>query len=249
MAGTYVIIQARMTSSRLPKKTLLPLAGKPMLLHVIDRCKRIEGIDGICIASPVGAEHEPIKDAIQGLDNVAFFQGDEHNVLERTLGAAKHVNADTILRVTSDCPFIDPDVAGALLAAYRTAGVKYARLNIKTGYPLGFDAEVLPVELLEIAQSENPDEYEKEHATPFIWRRPERFPAIWMDHQPNRRDWRLVVDEENDYEMACAAYDELMKMNPEFTYADLIELFENKRPDILDMNRTVQQTPYIHKAK
>lgn len=248
MAGTYVIIQARMTSSRLPKKTLLPLAGKSMLHHVIDRCKRIEGIDGICVASPVGEEHMPIADAVKDLDNVAFFQGDEHNVLERTLGAAKHVNADTILRVTSDCPFIDPDVSSALLKAYRTAKVKYARLTIKTGYPLGFDTEVLPVELLETAVSEDPDQYEKEHATPFIWRRPERFPAIWMDHQPNRRHWRLVVDEENDYEMACAAYEELMKVNPEFTYQDLIDLFE-RRPDILEMNQTVQQTPYIHKAK
>lgn len=248
MAGTYVIIQARMTSSRLPKKTLLPLAGKSMLLRVIDRCKRIEGIDGICVAAPVGEEHTPIADAVKDLENVAFFQGDEHNVLERTLGAAKHVNADTILRVTSDCPFIDPDISSALLKAYRTAKVSYARLNIKTGFPLGFDTEVIPVEALEIATNEDPDDYEKEHATPFIWRRPERFPAIWMDHQPDRRHWRLVVDEENDYEMACAAYDELMKVNPEFTYQDLIDLFE-RRPDILKMNQTVQQTPYIHKAK
>jgi len=243
MAGTYVIIQARMTSSRLPKKTLLPLAGKSMLERVIERCKCIEGIDGICVASPVGDEHTPIGDAIKHLDKVAFFQGDENNVLERTLGAAQHVGADTIIRVTSDCPFIDPDVSTALLKAYRAAKVSYARLNIETGFPLGFDTEVLPVALLETALAENPDQYEQEHATPFIWRRPERFPSIWMDHQPNRRHWRLVVDEKTDYDMACAAYDELMITNPEFTYQDLVELFE-RRPDILQINQSIEQTPY-----
>lgn len=244
MSKTFVIVQARMTSSRLPGKTLLPLEGKSMLERVIERCQRIEGIDGICVASPEGEAHLPIKDVVDTLDGVEFVQGDEHNVLERTLKAGRAVGADTLIRVTSDCPFFDPEVGTALLAAYRGANVSYARLAIESGYPLGFDLEVFPTELLQIAMDENPDEYEKEHATPFIWRRPERFPALWMDHKPDCRDWRLVVDEEKDYEMAQAAYAELMKTNPAFVYQDLIELF-SRRPDILAINSDVKQTPYV----
>lgn len=244
MSRTYVIIQARMTSSRLPGKTLMPLGGKPMLQHVIERCGQMQGIDGICVASPVGDEQNPIKEFVATMDGVEFTQGDEHNVLQRTLDAAREIGADTLIRVTSDCPFFDPDVGTTLLQAYKSSGASYARLAIEDGFPLGFDLEVFPTELLQIAVDEGADEYEKEHATPFIWRRPERFPAIWMGHKPDHRDWRLVVDEPKDYEMAQTAFEELNKINPNFRYKDLVELFA-RRPDILAINSDVKQTPYV----
>ena len=241
---TVVIIQARMTSSRLPGKILKPLASKPVIQHVIERCQRIPGIDAVCVAAPDGEDQLPLKEFIDGLKDVLFFQGSEHNVMQRTLDAAVFAGADTLVRVTSDCPFIDPEVSGALLSAYQSLNVSYARLVMDKGFPLGFDTEVFKTDILKQAALAEPDDYEKEHVTPYIWRRPEQFSCIMLDHVPDLRNWRLVVDEEKDYAFASAVYDELYTRKPEFGFEDLKTLFAEK-PSLLAINSEVKQTPYL----
>ncbi|WP_417317866.1 cytidylyltransferase domain-containing protein [Emcibacter sp.] len=244
MDKTVVIVQARMTSTRLPGKVLKTLAGKTIIEHVIERCRRITGVNEICIAMPDDQAQTPLVEFVQELEGVSFFQGSESNVLERTFLAAQSVGARTVLRVTSDCPFIDPDVSGALLAAYHQAGARYARLPMDRGFPLGFDTEVLSMDLLREVYEADTDEYEKEHVTPYIWRRHEQYGCLMLDHLPDLRHWRLVVDETADYEFACRVFDELYPARPCFGLEDLKSLFEAK-PELLEINATVAQNPYV----
>jgi len=235
------VIQARMTSTRLPGKALKTLCGEPMLLWVLSRVQRIELVDDVVVAIPDGPDHQPIATCLEAHPDITLVRGPEHDVLTRTLMAGKAVNADAIVRITSDCPMIDPDVCSSLVSAWRCSGARYGRLAFNSGFPLGFDTEVFRLEDLEKAASESSDPYEREHATPFLWRNPDRFPAIYIDANPNRRHWRLVVDTEDDFRLAEAIYE---RLGPDFRYLDLVRLFE-KEPRLLAINSNVVQTEYL----
>ena len=237
-AKTVAIVQARMTSTRLPGKVLLPLAGAPMIQRMLERVQRIAGLDAVCLALPDGAEHDPIVDAAP--KDCTVFRGDEHDVLARTFGAARQLNADIVMRMTSDCPLIDPEVSGALLAAFRHSDVAYARTAFASGYPHGFDTEVASIDALSAAHEEATDTDEREHVTPFIWRRPDRFPALELDHRPDRRNWRLTVDTPEDYDLVNEIYDRLYADNPTFGFEALENLFAAE-PNLLDINRNIVQ--------
>jgi spore coat polysaccharide biosynthesis protein SpsF len=227
------IVQTRMTSSRLPGKILKPLAGVPLIRRMIERMQRIEGLDRVAVALAEGTVHDPVVGALDGLD-VTIVRGSEHDVLARHAAAARATDAATVMRVTSDCPLLDPDVSAIVLTAYmdaRGSGVRYARTSAQSGYPHGFDTEVFDAAALYEADAEATDPYEREHATPFVWRRPDRYPAVIVDTKPDRRNWRITVDTEADYRLASAIYDALYPANPNFGYDDIIALFE-ARPDL-----------------
>lgn len=231
-----------MTSTRLPGKVLLPLAGKPILTRVVERARAIAGIDGVVVAIPEGAAHEPVA-SLCGTLGTPVVRGPEQDVLKRTLMAAEAHRADTIVRLTSDCPFLDPRASAAVVAAFHASGAAYASNAMESGYPLGFDTQVTDLKALREADAESTDPYEREHVTSFLWRRPERYPALYLDHRPNLRHWRLVVDTSNDYEMAQHIYDALAPGNPLFGLDALRGLFA-ARPELLAMNAQVKQTPY-----
>lgn len=239
---TVAVIQARMTSTRLPGKILLPLAGKPILTRVIERTRAIAGIDTIVVAIPDGPAHEPVAALCKTL-GAPVAHGPEQDVLKRTLMAAEAHGAKTVVRLTSDCPFLDPRASAAIVAAFHASGAAYASNAMESGYPLGFDTQVTSLKALREADAEATDLYEREHVTPFLWRRPERYPALYLDHHPNLRHWRLVVDTKDDYEMARRVYDELTPHDALFGLDALRGLFA-KRPDLLALNAQVKQTPY-----
>lgn len=231
------VIQVRMTSSRLPGKVLKPLAGAPLICRMIERVQRIEGLDDVVIALAEGVANDPVIAALDRL-NVSIVRGSEADVLGRSAAAARAAKAATVIRITSDCPLLDPSVSGAVLAAYaagRAAGLRYARTSAESGFPHGFDTEVFEAAALYEADARATDPYEREHATPYIWRRPELYPAMIVDARPDRRQWRLTVDTEDDYRLACAIYDALYRTNPAFGYAELCALFA-ARPDLLHIN-------------
>lgn len=245
MSGrTVAIIQARMTSTRLPGKVLKPLAGAPVLNRVVERVRRIEGVEVVCVATPGGSAHDPIAELVGSLDGVALARGPEEDVLRRFVIAAELTGAGTVVRITGDCPLVDSRASAAVISAYRAGGVPYARTSFDSGYPLGFDTEVVTVEALRTADREAVDPYEREHVTPFIWRRPERFPAVHVDYRPSRRSWRLVVDTAEDYELASRIYDTLYAADPAFGLAELESLFA-VQPELLKINAAVPDTPYI----
>jgi spore coat polysaccharide biosynthesis protein SpsF len=235
-----------MTSTRLPGKVLKPLAGRPLIRRMLERVLRIAGVDRVVVALASGAAHDPVLEAIEELD-VMVVRGSEHDVLARTAAASLAAEAATVMRITSDCAMTDPHVSASVLAAYfamRPAGIRYARTAFHTGFPHGFDTEIFEAEALYEAASEASDPYEREHVTPFLWRRPERYPLAILDARPDRRHWRLVVDTEEDYRLASAVYDALFPEKPEFGFKDLQALFE-ARPGLLDINAHIPMHAYV----
>ena len=242
MGGTVAVVQARMTSSRLPGKVMLPLAGLPVIDRVVNRVRRCRQVDEVWVAVPTGDSQKRLVAHLQHR-GVPVTQGSESDVLARTMTAALASRATVVVRVTSDCPFVEPAVVDAVVAARRAGGVEYARTAMDRGFPLGFDCEAMTVPCLEAACREAVDPYEREHVTPFIWRRPERFSTMVLDHAPDRRHWRLVIDSERDYAMAATLYEALGSLVETFGYDDLRQLLA-ARPDILEMNCHEPQTPY-----
>ena len=230
-----------MTSSRLPGKVMLPLAGQPMIVRVVERVARAEGVDAVCVAVPEGQLHRPVVTAVADIAGVEVVTGPEQDVLARTVLAARQTEATTIVRVTSDCPFADPEVVSSVVGIRAAANVVYARTAFDRGYPLGFDTEAIAMDSLVAAAAEAVEPYEREHVTPFIWRQPERFPAVYVDRLPDLRWWRLVVDCQEDYLLAREVYDTL---GADFGLVELEGLFRD-RPELLDLNADVAQTPYV----
>ena len=137
-----VVIQARMTSTRLPGKVMLPLCGAPLVQRVIERARRIPGTDGVCLAIPPGEVHAPLH-IVAKQQGVDLAIGPEEDVLARYVGAADQTGAKIVMRVTSDCPLIDPQVCGEVLTLMREKGVGCARTAADSGYPIGLDTEVM----------------------------------------------------------------------------------------------------------
>ncbi len=241
---TVAIVQARMTSTRLPGKVALPLAGVPLLQRVLARVQRIVGLDEVVVAAPEGPAHDRVQELARAM-GIRCARGSESDVLARTLAAAELANASTVVRITSDCPFVNPGVASAVVAMQRTTGVPYARTAFETGFPLGFDVEAFTIQALREAAQEATDPYEREHVTPFIWRRTERFPHLLLDRRPDLRSLRLVVDAPPDYELASRLY-ELTPDRESFEIQDLLALFR-AHPELRDLNSGVVQNPFVYR--
>jgi spore coat polysaccharide biosynthesis protein SpsF len=232
-----------MTSTRLPGKVLRPLGDTTVLGQVIRRARRAPGVDAVQVALPEGADHDAVAREARRHGPVGITRGSEHDVLGRTLRAARDAGAATVLRLTSDCPLLDPGVAGAVVALRRACGVPYAATALEHGYPVGFDAEAIAVGALAEADARATAAYEREHVTPYLWRRPERFACAWLDRSPDRRAWRLAVDAEADLRLVRAVHDALAPADPDFGFA-AVEALLQARPALLATNHEVPQTPY-----
>lgn len=239
---TVAVIQARMTSTRLPRKVLLPLAGESVLAHVVRRVRAIPGVDRVCAAIPVGAEHEPVCSEARRL-GIEVSRGPEADVLRRTRLAADSCGARRVVRVTSDCPLLDPEVAGRVLHEQTARGVPYASTALDHGYPIGLDVEAFDAAALRDADDHARDVYEREHVTPYLWRRPARYPTFYLDREPDRRSWRLALDTPEDYEVITAIIDRLGVAAAGFGF-DAIEALLTRQPELLRPSRGVVQTPY-----
>lgn len=168
---TGVIVQARFGSTRLPGKVLMPLAGRSVLAWVLERCLAIPGIDGVCCAVPYGLADEDVAREAR-LCGVPVFRGDEHDVLDRYHRAASAFGFDTVMRVTSDCPLIDPWLCARVLGMLAEADVDYACNNLPPSWPHGLDCEAMSFDWLARAAREADEPYDREHVTPYIRRHP-----------------------------------------------------------------------------
>jgi glutamate-1-semialdehyde 2,1-aminomutase/spore coat polysaccharide biosynthesis protein SpsF len=163
------IVQARVRSTRLPRKVLLELAGEPVLHHVLARCRAISGVDVVVCAVP-DEEESAVLGAIAERCGALLFRGAEQDVLDRYLGAARACNADIVLRVTSDCPLIDPEVCADLLALRAREGADFAANNMPPSFPHGLDCEAFTADALMRAAREAKEGDEREHVTPWLRR-------------------------------------------------------------------------------
>lgn len=163
------IVQARFGSARLPEKVLRKIGGTTILEHVLMRCREIDGIDDVVCATGRDNSNDPVAAAADRL-GIAVFRGDETDVLAGYLGAARMAKADVIMRMTGDCPLIDPAICGQVLRLRAEADADYAANNMPRLFPHGLDCEAFTVEALETAARETTDPYDREHVTPWLRR-------------------------------------------------------------------------------
>lgn len=203
-ARRVVVVQARYGSTRLPAKVLRQLAGKTVLEHVLTRCRRIEGVDDVICATGLDPANDPIV-AEAGRLGFRVFRGDENDVLARYLGAARLAEADIIMRVTSDCPLIDPVICGAVFRLQAERGADYAANNMPRLFPHGLDCEVFTRAALEQAAVATTEPYDREHVTPWLRRHPglKRANLVGPGWPANMHRWTL------DYPEDFAFFEEL----------------------------------------
>jgi spore coat polysaccharide biosynthesis protein SpsF len=244
--STLGFVQARMGSTRLPGKVLRPLAGRPMAARVLDRVARTPGLDGVALLTSDTPCDEPLRRLGAQL-GIAVVAGSQDDVLDRFHLAAQRLGAETILRVTADCPLIDPEVLGELLTVFgNTPTLDYAA--VATGamgarpalyrYPDGLDGEVLRADTLALAWEESRGSYEREHVTPFVWRRPERFRLTLLQAPEDLGRERWTVDHASDLAFIRAVYERLLDREP-FGFRDVLELL-GREPALRELNAGAQ---------
>jgi spore coat polysaccharide biosynthesis protein SpsF len=234
------ITQARVNSTRLPGKVLMPVAGKPMLRWHLDRLKRARRIDHIVVATT----EEPAADAIVEIARqagVMAFRGSEQDVLARFAGAAAFAGAATVVRVTSDCPVIDPALIDRVIALYERAGEEchYASLDVGT-FPRGLDCEVFSRQALDEAHREAVAQEDREHVTVFVRRHVERYAARFLSTAPSDQTYRWTVDTPEDFDLVRRIIENFAPAGIDFAWTDIAALMR-EHPEWAAINAGVIQ--------
>ena len=238
---TLIIVQARMSSTRLPGKVLLPLAGEPMLTRLIERLRRVQRADGIVVATTTNASDDPIA-ALCAQLGVPCHRGSEHDVLSRSADAARLHGADVVVRITSDCPLIDPALIDQVIAVYEEGESDYVSNMLPPTWPYGMAVEVFSAAALAQAHAEATQAAEREHVTPFIYWHPERYRLRNVASPVDLSHHRWTVDTPEDYELVRRLFDSLVPAHPAFTQADVLAL-RDTHPDWVANNQHIQQKP------
>lgn len=202
------IVQARVGSVRLPSKVLRDLAGEPMLARVVSRTRRARLLDEVVVATTTETADDAIVALCRRLD-VAVARGSVEDVLSRYRDAAVAHRADAIVRITSDCPLIDPEVIDHVVERFGAARVDYASNGLVPSYPRGLDTEVMTMESLERAFWEASELYERVHVTPYLYRHPDRFRLLGVTADEDLSALRWTVDTPEDLRLVSELYSRL----------------------------------------
>lgn len=233
---TVVIVQARMGSTRLPNKVLLDIEGEPTLWRVINRLSYTKTVDEIIIATT----ESPSDDAIENFakeNGIKYFRGSENDVLDRYYQCAKNHQADTIVRITADCPLIDPRVVDKIVGFFKEHQDIYDYVSnvIPPTFPDGLDTEVFSFSALEKAWKEAKYTSEREHVTAYIYKNPNKFKLYNITNDIDYSALRWTLDTENDLIFIREVYKMLGKDNEIFYMEDVIQLL-NKNPELKNIN-------------
>lgn len=236
-----VIIQARMGSSRLPEKVMLKLHGKTVLEHVIERVKQSKLTDEIIIATTTNDRDEVIEAEAHRCGVIAF-RGSEDDVLSRYYLAAKENSADTVIRITSDCPLIDPIILDEIIDFYLLNNydiVSNASSNLSNRtYPRGLDIEIFSFNSLESAFKNAKKKYQREHVTPFIYENATKI--FYYRNDIDYSKYRWTLDTIEDLRLITAIYNHLYKGKHDFYLNDIVKLFTTF-PELYLINAQVEQ--------
>lgn len=235
-----VVIEARMTSSRLPGKHLLPVLGIPIIGHLINRMRSIPLVDEVVVAMTMRAEDDVLERYVR-TTGVSVFRGDEHDVMGRVLRACLSSQIDIVCEVTGDCPIIDVDLVTQAIYTYISNDVCYVN-NGKLGLPDGMSCQVFSTETLRKSESMTDDPLDREHVTLHIKRHPNFFPPIYL--VPNKFYYwpglALTLDEKDDYKLLRRIIEFFGHSNPYFGCIEVIDLLR-KHPEWIEMNRHIKR--------
>ncbi|HKT53710.1 MAG TPA: glycosyltransferase family protein [Caulobacteraceae bacterium] len=223
------ILQARMSSSRLPGKVMRPILGEPMIGRQIERLKRAERLSGLMVATSTDASDDGLADYVQRL-GAPVFRGSLGDVLSRFIGALNAAgNPKTFLRLTADCPLADWRLIDLCIARHEDSGADCTYNSSGWTYPKGLDVEVCESAALRRAADQAASAYDHEHVTPYIYAHPELFHIEAMRRDPPLR-YRWTVDTPEDFAFVNAVYEALYPANPAFTTEDVLN-WQAAHPD------------------
>ncbi len=235
---TVAIIQARMGSTRLPGKVLMDIAGRSMLAWVVSRTRRAATVDEVVVATT----DSPADDAIVAecaAIGVPVFRGSEDDVLDRYHRTAEAFDADPVVRITSDCPLIDPGVVDLVVGTFRDLSPDYAGNALERRFPRGLDCEAISSGALLRTWREAREPYERAHVTPFIYQHPELFRLVSVRAPINHGAMRWTVDTKEDLEFVRAVFAGIPHTGS-FSYHDALDLLR-ARPELAKINQGVSQ--------
>jgi spore coat polysaccharide biosynthesis protein SpsF len=236
--NTVAIIQARMGSTRLPGKVLLDLGGATVLARVVRRLQRSQQINQIVVATTTAPADEVIVSECDRLQ-VPSFRGSQADVLDRYYQAARLYSAGTVVRVTSDCPLIDPTLVDETIRAFMDKRADYASNDFPRTYPRGLDTEVFTSAALERAWREARKPYEREHVTPYLYEHPEMFRLASSRGDVDYSHYRWTLDTPEDLNLLRAIYSRFDNRD-DFRWHDVIALME-REPELAELNSQVLQ--------
>jgi spore coat polysaccharide biosynthesis protein SpsF len=238
------IIQARVSSTRLPGKTLKDICGHPLIYHIIKRTKKIHGIDRIILATGDKPENRPLLELSENL-GIESFTGSEDDVLSRYRGAVENIDCDYVIRITGDNPFTDFESASAALDYCILQNADHCYI---AGIPVGTGVEIIKKTAIENAFLNGLKPHHREHVTPYIKENPDIFKLCSFKsslHNPFP-DLRLTVDTDKDFILAEILYNALYKGEP-IPLKDIIE-YVKLNPSVMEINRDVEQRPMTHSS-
>lgn len=226
------IVEARMTSSRLPGKVLKDVHGRPSILRQIERIRRSRFIDSIIVATTVNKQDDELVRLLEG-ENIPYYRGSEEDVLGRVAETARHFELDIIVEITGDCPLVDISESDKVIERFLEGGLDLAANNLLCTYPIGMDTVVMSNRVLQLSAAEATDEVHREHVCLYLFEHPYDFIFSNIEAPPFLRDpgLRMTLDEPEDYEFICRVYDMLYPQNPHFNLYDMMKLL-NQHPEM-----------------
>lgn len=228
------ILQARVSSTRLPGKVLKPILGQPMILRQIERIQRAKKIHRFLVATSIDQTDDRLAELCTE-NGIPCFRGNLEDVLDRFYEAATPMRPEHVVRLTGDCPIADPQLIDDVISFYLKGDFDYVSNTLEPTFPDGLDTEVFKYKCLEQAWKEAVLPSQREHVTPFIYQQPDRFKIGNFKNTVNLSGLRWTVDEPADFELISIIYNSLYSKNPKFTTNDILA-FLDSHPDLKSMN-------------
>jgi len=245
--SVLAIIQARLGSTRFPAKVLQPILGKPMLWHIVCRVRHVSSVDKIVVAVPNGPKDEPLRRFCKE-QGILCFAGSEFDVLDRFYQTALYHEGDPVLRITADCPLVDPVIVQELIELYRSG--KYDHVGVAAGagaerlekghFPDGLDAECFSFAALERSWREATDARDREHVTRYMWNNRQLFRCGHVISKQPYAKVRLTVDHPDDFLLVTKIYESLYSPSRPFLLDEVMNLLK-ENPELLEINRRVAE--------
>ncbi len=217
------ILQARMTSTRLPGKVLAPLLGEPMVARQLERIRRAHRLDEIVIATSTDASDDPLADWA-GANDVKAFRGCLDDVLQRYVEVIDRFEPDVVVRLTADCPLTSPAVIDQVIERFHASAVDYCSNTLVPSFPDGLDVEVVRADVLREVAAVSTDPHEREHVTLGVYRHPERYRLANFEGSDDHSDLRWTVDTPEDMSFVTSVYEDLYSDEPAFEMRDVLAL-------------------------
>jgi spore coat polysaccharide biosynthesis protein SpsF len=232
------IIQARIGSTRLPGKVLMDLGGKSVLSRVVDRLRRAKRLDEIVVAITDSVADDAIVRECHQL-KVGYFRGPENDVLDRYQRAARVYAAQVVVRITADCPLIDPQLVDETIGAFQQQRADYASNIFPRTYPRGLDTEVFATAALEQAWHHTHEPYQREHVTPYFYEHPGLFRLASLRGRIDYSHYRWTLDTAEDLVLLRTIYARFFNRD-NFSWGEVIRLMEHQ-PELAELNSQVAQ--------